>query len=211
MPFAILTPMESSRQLATLARQLDIARRRADQDEERSELNRALIHSLRTTYLAISTGLDPRKDAAHLFILMVSHTGEHLLLQGGQPVPVNGPHLAALFGASGIDLVPGQMLLLEADLAKEAIEEALGGLALEQALADRERCRRREVLDDALTLPPQGDLDALRSAEERSSLLWDRKIELLAASLLADDYLERARAREAPVDPGSPESDVEAA
>jgi hypothetical protein len=200
--------MEASRQLATLAKQIDLVRRRADPSEGRSDLDLPLIHSLRTTYLAISTGLDPRKDAAHLFILVVSHTGEHLLLQGGQPVPVNGPHLAALFGASGIDLVPGQMLLLEPDLAKEAIEEALGGLALEQALADRERCRRREVLDDALALPPQGDLDAFRQAEERSNLLWDRKIELLAASLVADEYLERARALAAPDDP---ESEVEAA
>jgi hypothetical protein len=200
--------MDAGKQLAMLAKQIDVARRRADVDEGRPDLRLAIVHTLRTTYLAISTGLDPRKDAAHMFIVLVSHTGEHFLLQGGLPVPINGTHLASMFAASGIELVPGQMLLLEAALAKEAIEEALGGLALQQALADQERCRRRDALDDALALPPQGDLDALRQAEECSNVLWDRKIELLAASLLAEEYLERARALTAPDDP---EPEVEAA
>ncbi|HLY08671.1 MAG TPA: hypothetical protein VKW04_05100 [Planctomycetota bacterium] len=200
--------MEAPRQLATLAQQIDIVRRRADGDEAGGELALAFFHSLRTTYLAISTGLDPRKDATHLFLLLVSPSGEHLLLQGGQPVPVNGAHLASLFAGAGIELMPGQMLLLEPELAKESIEEALGRLALEQALADRERCRRRDALDDSLTLPPQEDLDALREAEERSNLLWDRKIDLVGASLVADEYVERARALLAPQDP---ENGMEAA
>jgi hypothetical protein len=194
--------------LATLAQQIDVARHQADLEESRSELGPALLHSLRTTYLAISTGLDPRKDAGHLFILTVLPTGEHLLLQGGQPVPVNSPYLAALFGSAGIDLLPEQLLLLEPELAKDAVEEALGGLALEQALADQDRSRRLEMLDNALTLPPQEDLDLLRGAEERSNLLWDRKIELVAANLVADEYLERARAMLAPE---APENGMEAA
>ena len=200
--------MDARRQLATLARQLDVARRRVDVEESRADLHLALLNSLRTTYLAISTALDPRKDAVQLFLLTVLPGGEHLLLQGGQPVPVHGPHLASLFGASGIELLPGQFVLLEPEIAKDAIEEALRGLALEQALADRERHRRREALDDALALPSQGDVDALRDAEERSNVLWDRKIELLAASLVAEEYLERARALTAPDDP---EPEVEAA
>ncbi|HEV3026670.1 MAG TPA: hypothetical protein VG457_03815, partial [Planctomycetota bacterium] len=179
--------------LATLAQQIDIARYRADLDQGRSDLSLALFHSLRVTYLAISTGLDPRKDAGHLFLLTVSPTGEHLLLQGGQPVPVNSPYLASLLWSVGIELLAGQILFLEPEIAKDAVEEALGGLALEQAGADRDLCRRREALDEALVLPSDGDLDALRVAEERSNLLWDRKIELVAASLVADEYLERAR------------------
>ena len=200
--------MEIGRLLATLARQIDIARRRPDYEEGRSELARAVFHSLRVTYLALSTGLDPRKDASHLFLLTVSHTNEHLLLQGGQPVPVNSPYLASLFWTAGIDLLPGQTLLLEAEIAKDAVEEALGSLALEQALAERELSRLKETLDDALLLPSQGVLDALRAAEERSNLLWDRKIELVAASLVADEYLERSRDLRGPEDPGK---EVEAA
>jgi len=200
--------METGRLLATLARQIDVARRRADVDPGRSGLGLALFHSLRVTYLALSTGLDPRKDASHLFLLTVSHTGEHLLLQGGQPVPINGSYLASLFQAAGIDLLPGQTLLLEAEIAKNAVEEALGGLALEQALAGRELSRRQEALESALTLPPQSDLDTLRAAEERSNLLWDRKIELVAASLVADEYLDRTRDLLGPEDP---DKEVEAA
>ena len=200
--------MDPRRLLATLAQQIDITRYRADLDQGRSDLSLALFHSLRVTYLAISTGLDPRKDAGHLFLLTVSGSGEHLLLQGGQPVPVNSPYLASLFWSVGIELLPGQILLLESEIAKDAVQEALGGLALEQALADRDLCRRREALDHALALPSDGDLEALRVAEERSNLLWDRKIELVAASLVADEYLERARAL---LGPDEPESDVEAA
>ncbi|MBV8879977.1 MAG: hypothetical protein JO332_08445 [Planctomycetaceae bacterium] len=200
--------MEAPRLLAILAKQIDVARRLAAREDDPDTLSHALFQSLRVTYLAITTGLDPRKEVQHLFILAVSHTGEALLLQGGQPVPINSPYLASLFWTAGIELLPGQMLLLEPELAKDAIEEALGGLALEQALADRERCRRRERLDDALSLPPQEDLDALREAEERSTLLWDRKIELLAASLVADEYLERARAL---MNPDDPETEMEAA
>src|SRR5579872_4611186 len=138
--------MDAGRQLATLAKQIDAARRQADVDEGRADLRLAVVHSLRTTYLAISTGIDPRRDAAHLFIVLVSQAGEHFLLQGGLPVPINGTHLASLFAASGVELIPGQMLLLEPQLAKEAIEEALRGLALQQALVDQERCRRRDAL-----------------------------------------------------------------
>lgn len=198
--------MEVKRLLSTLARQIEIARNRSDVGEAPGALVSAVFHSLRVTFLALSTGLDPRKDVRHRFILIVTHTGEHLLLQGGPPVPVNGPFLASLFWAAGIDLVPGQILLIEPELAKAAVEEALGGLALEQALVDRDRLRRREALDGALALPSQGELEALRAAEERSNLLWDRKIDLVAASLLADEYLERARAL---TDPG--DSELEAA
>jgi hypothetical protein len=200
--------MDVRRSLATLARQIDIVRRRGDTDDARPDLTRAIFVSLRTTYLAISSGLDPAKDASHLFLVTLNPQGEPLLLQGGQPVPVNALHLTGLFSGAGLDLLSGQTLLLEPELAKEAVEEALGRLALEQALAERERCRRKEVLDDALTLPPQEDLDALRDAEERSNVLWDRKIELLAASLVADEYLERARSLS---DPDDPEREMEAA
>jgi hypothetical protein len=194
--------MDAKRSLSTLARQIEITRNRSDFGEDPDELAGAIFHSLRVTYLALSTGLDPRKDIRHRFLLTVSHTGDHLLLQGGQPVPVNGPFLSSLFWGAGLDLLPGQLLLVEPEIAKAAIEEALGGLSLEQALVERDRLRRREALDGALALPPQGELDELRVAEERSNLLWDRKIDLVAASLLADEYLERARAL---ADPGSTE------
>jgi hypothetical protein len=178
MQIAILSPMDSRSALATIARQVEAARILAGFDGRRrdpSGIVPAVLRTLRVTYLALSAGLDPGQDASHLFVLRVSSTGDHTLTQGGRSVRVNAPYLAYLFWTAGVDLLPGQILFLEPDLAKDAVEEALGLLALEQACLERERMRRRD------------DAEALRR-------LWDRKIELLAASLLADEYLERTRA-----------------
>lgn len=195
--------MEIRRLLATLARQIEVTRASNEVEEARVELTRALFHSFRVTYLALSTGLDPRKEEPPLFTLLVTEAGLPVLLQGGRPVPVNSPFLAEFFGSAGVELQPGQLILLEPEIAKAAAEEALGGVALEQALADRERAQRRAAIEEAPTLPAQSDVDALAALETRRNLLWNRKIELVAATLVADETLERARAHSAPgpVDP----------
>lgn len=193
--------MDMKALLSALARQMDTARNHAGIGERRGDDENnagAVLRTLRVTYLALSTGLDPWKDAGHLFILTVNPTGEHVLSQGGVPVPVNSVFLAYLLWTAGVELVPGQLLLLEPELAKEAIEEALGILALEQAFTERERVRRRALIEEALALPRREDVDALHAAESRASVLWERKIELVAASLIADEYLERARALNGP-------------
>jgi hypothetical protein len=173
--------MELRRLLSTLAQQIEVTRNASETEQAHAGLLRALFHSFRVTYLALSTGLDPRRDASHLFTLHVTDAGLPLLMQGGQPVPVNAPFLAELFGTAGVEPLPGQTLLLEAEIAKAAVEEALGGVALEQALADRDRAQQR-------------DPDALAALEMKRNLLWDRKSDLIAASLVADEYLERATA-----------------
>ena len=183
--------------LSTIARQIETAKNHAGIEERRGDDNRsigAILRSLRVTYVALSTGLDPWKDANHLFLLSVTPAGDFVLGQGGSPVPVNAPFLSYLFWTAGVELMPGQLLLLEPELAKAAIEEALGAVALEQAFAERERHIRRAALDDALALPGAEEVESLQSLETRTNVLWDRKIELVAASLVADEYLERARA-----------------
>lgn len=175
--------------LAATARQIESARNHAVLESRRHDgagLADPVLRSLRTTYVALSTGLDPWKDAGHLFTLKVGDSGEHSLTQDGLPVPVNAPYLAYLFWTAGVELLPGQVVFLEPELAKDAIEEALGVIALEQAFTERERLRGR------------GDPDELRALEMRTHLLWDRKIELVAASLVADEYLERSRNLDGP-------------
>ncbi|HVE39711.1 MAG TPA: hypothetical protein VNM14_07475 [Planctomycetota bacterium] len=152
----------------------------------------SILRSLRLTYLALSTGLDPRKDARHLFILNVSASGDYVLTQDGAAVPVNPPYLTYLFWSAGVDLLPGQFVFVEPDVAKLAIEEALGRVALEQAFAEREWVTRRTAMEVSAVLPRREDLDALHGLETRANLLWDQKIELVAASLIADEFLERA-------------------
>jgi len=181
--------METRRALATIARQIESAKILAGFEGGKRETSgtiAAVLRTLRVTYLALSAGLDPCRDAHHLFILKVTSRGEHALTQGGLPVPVHSPYLVYLFWIAGVELMPGQILFLEPDLAKDAVEEALGVLALEQAFLERERLRQRD------------EADALRRLEARATLMWDRKIELVAASLLADDYLERTQAMAGP-------------
>jgi hypothetical protein len=189
--------MEMRSLLSSLARQIDTARNHAGIEERRGDDVRsigAILRSLRTTYVALSTGLDPLKDADHLFLLTVAASGDYTLTQGGNVVPVNAPFLSYLFWTAGVELIPGQLLLLEPEVAKAAIEEALGAVALEQAFAERERLVRRAAIEESLALPKPEEVDSLQSVELRTTLLWDRKIELVAASLVADEYLERSRA-----------------
>jgi hypothetical protein len=172
--------MDVRKASATLARQIESAKILADFQRNRTDgIAAAVLRSLRVSYLALSAGLDPLKDANHLFTLHVTRRGDYSLTQGGDPVPVNAPYLAYLFWTAGVDLMPGQVLFLEPELAKDAIEEALGLLALEQASTERERLHRR--------------------AEPAAlNLLWDRKVELVAASLLAEEYIERSRSLAGP-------------
>src|SRR5688572_7446643 len=121
--------MNTGSLLATIARQIESAKIYAGFEERRRHavaIVGPVLQSLRVTYLAISAGLDPHRDASHLFTLRIAPTGDHVLTQDGQPVPVNAPYLAYLFWTAGVELVPGQILFLEPELAKDAIEEALG-------------------------------------------------------------------------------------
>lgn len=193
--------MEMKTLLATIARQIETAKNHSGLEARRGEdesRTGAILRSLRITYLALSTGLDPWRDASHLFLMRVSPAGDYVLMQGGTTIPVDSPYLAYQFWRSGIELAPGQILLLEPELAKDAIEEALGVVALEQAFAERELLNRRSTLEVAFVLPGEEEIAALRAVEDRINLLWDKKIELIAASLLADEYLERSRALSAP-------------
>src|SRR6185369_7434336 len=163
--------MDARTALATIARQIESAKILAGFEGRRRASSgsiAAVLRTLRVTYLAVSAGLDPGRDAHHLFILNVNSTGDHALTQAGLPVPVNAPYLAYLFWTAGVELTAGQMLFLEPDLAKDAVEEALGVLALEQAFNERERLQQRD------------DADALRRLEASANLIWDRKIELVA-------------------------------
>ena len=181
--------MDTRTALATIVRQIESAKILAGFEGRRGESSgtiAAVLRTLRVTYLALSAGLDPSRDAAHLFTLKVTSAGDYALTQGGHLIPVHAPYLAYLFWTAGVELLPGQILFLEPDLAKDAVEEALGVLAREQACIERERLRHRD------------DADALRRLEARANLTWDRKLKLIAASLLADEYLERTQALAGP-------------
>jgi hypothetical protein len=189
--------METTSILDTLARQIEAVKNSGGTEARAADdpaIVSSVLRSLRVTYLALSAGMNPWWDADRLFLLQASESGDVTLYQGGSVVPVQPGFLPYLFWTAGVELFPGQLVLLEPELAKVSIEDALGTIAIEQAIADRERGRQRALLESSLALPSRQDVDSIQALDDRLNQLWDRKIELVAAGLIADEYLERARA-----------------
>ena len=175
--------MECEDMLSLIARQIDDARLHGvllkGMGEECSQ-QQSILEGMRVTYWALSVGLDPLWDFPGAFVLEVTPWGEAGLRQDGRSVPIFEPYLEYVFAGAGIELRPGQVLLVDPGLAKQVIEEALGRIAREQALASWET-----------SLQGPGHL-----AET-----LERKIELVAASLAADDLIERQkRGKDDPVE-----------
>ena len=161
-------------QLPVLSRQLESMSRRVEdfrsREREEQDWFSAVLESLRSTERMLQAGAEPR-SAGHGFVLEVTGEGKLVLRQAGLPVPVDDDYLGHVFETLGIDLVPGQRLLLEPQMAKWAIEESLWGLELDRALS-----RSRDELAEA---PPSGILGA-----------WSRKRDLITANLIAQELLE---------------------
>ena len=162
-------------QLPTLSRQLESMAHRAEafrsREQEEQDWFSAVLQSLRSTHQMIQEGTDPR-SAVQDFVLEVSDEGRMVMKQAGLPVPVDGDYLLHVFETMEVDLVPGQLLLLEPRMAKWAIEESLWGLELDRAMSGS----RGELTD----VPPPTILTA-----------WSRKRDLVMANLIAEELLER--------------------
>jgi len=167
-------------QLPVLSRQLESLSHRAEVFQTREQEERdwfgAVLESLRSTHQMISSGTDPRR-AVQDFVLEVSECGKLILKQGGLPVPVDDDYLVQVFATIGIDLAPGQFILLDPQMAHWAIEESLWGLELERALSSG----RREQPD--MGFPPSSVSD------------WSRRRDLVTASLIAEELLELPQRR----------------
>jgi len=167
--------MEHEEMLSLIARQIDEARLRGALLKRMGEdcgQAQSILEALRFTYWARSVGLDPLWDFPGAFVLEVSPWGEAGLRQDGRSVPIFGPYLEYVFSSAGIELRPGQVLLLDPGLAKQVIEEALGRIAREQAFLTWET--------------------SLQGPGQLAETL-ETKIELVAASLAADDLIERQK------------------
>lgn len=164
-------------QLPVLSRQLEGLAHRAEsfqtREQEEQDWFSAILTSLRSTHQMIAGGTDPRR-VVHDFVLEVSEVGHLTLKQAGLQVPVDEDYLLHVFSTVGVELTPGQSLLLSPQMAHWTIEESLWGLELERALSGG----RGEFPD--LGAPPN-----LVSA-------WNRKRDLITAHLIAEELLERA-------------------
>lgn len=162
-------------QLPVLSRQLESMTHRAEifmsREQEERDWFSAVLESLRCTHQMIVDGSDPRA-AAQDFVLEVSEIGKLALKQAGLPVPVDDDYLEHVFETMGVELAPGQLLLLEPRMAKWAIEESLWGLELDRALSGS----RGGLIEE----PPPTILSD-----------WSRKRDLVMANLIAEELLER--------------------
>jgi len=162
-------------QLPVLSRQLEGMSARAEAFREREQEERdwfgAVLESLESTRAMIQRGVDPRSTVQN-FVVEVAGDGRLMLKQADLPVPIDEEYLRHVFDTIGIDLVPGQLVILDPRMAKWAIEESLWGLELERALSGP----RGE-----LTEPP---LPTVLGA-------WSRKRDLVMANRIAEELLER--------------------
>jgi len=162
-------------QLPVLSRQLEGMSARAEAFREREQEERdwfgAVLESLESTRAMIQRGVDPRSTVQN-FVVEVAGDGRLMLKQADLPVPIDEEYLRHVFDTIGIDLVPGQLVILDPRMAKWAIEESLWGLELERALSGP----RGE-----LTEPP---LPTVLGA-------WSRKRDLVMANRIPEELLER--------------------
>jgi hypothetical protein len=164
-------------QLPVLSRQLESMSHRAEifqsREQEEQDWFSAVLESLRSTHRMIATGSDLR-SLRQDFVLEVTENGKLVLKQAGLPVPVDDDYLEHVFLTMGIELAPGQWLILEPRMAKWAIEESLWGLELEKALT-----------------VGKGDLTEIYAPASAGMSSWSRKRDLVTANLIAEELLER--------------------
>ena len=145
---------------------------------------------LRLTLAAALSGLDPGKIEPQAFVLEAGPFREHTIKLGDRSVPVNGPYLEALLKQAGLKLEPQQVILLEAGLVRDLVEEALGRIALDQAMAEKERAELQAVLTRAPGFRLESVEDAIGEALDKVDGIRRRKAALLYAGLAVDELSE---------------------
>lgn len=185
--------MERESQLSQLAAQIECAKshaRRARESGMDASAIERIVGSLRLTLAATLSGLDPRRVVPTGFVLEAGRGREHEMKLGDQSVPVSAAYARALLGEAGLELAPGQVILLEDGLVRDLVEEALGRIAYDQAMAEKERAE----LEAVLTRTPEFRLESVESAIEEALGKADRvrlrKVALLSAGLALDELSE---------------------
>jgi hypothetical protein len=145
---------------------------------EATDRTTGLLRSLRLTLRAVSAGFDPEEEAASSFVLTVSREGQLMLRRDTHLACLRGPFFRSLFELAGIRLEHGQVLIVEPEFARRAIEDSLG-----ESLAEESRLeRKRANLQTALKQMPGGQRDevlrALGQLDEQEADLLVTKVEL---------------------------------
>jgi hypothetical protein len=92
----------------------------------------AIDRSYRQTLGCVVQIRDLREIAAKAFSLVVKPTGEAVVRHRERTLPVSDHYLRSLFTEAGVDLVSGQIVLLDATVVKLLVEEALGAVGRDE-------------------------------------------------------------------------------
>jgi len=181
-------------QLSLLASQILCVKSRAKRARESGEdvlpMER-IIGSLRLTLAAVLSGQSPKDVEAPAFVLEAGVVREHTVTLGDSTVPVSGSYLEALLRNAGLQLAPQQVLLLEAGLVRDLVDEALGRIAHDQAEIALEKARLEAILRRTPDLH-EGILEkASREASSKAEDVRHRKVALLSAGLALDEQAEQ--------------------
>ena len=121
--------------VSTLAEQMLKAKARATKARAEGKDARSIEsidRSYRQTLACVVQLRDPREIAAKGFSLVVKPTGETAVRHRERTLPVSEHYLKSLFAEAGVDLVSGQIVLLDAVVVKLLVEEALGAVSREE-------------------------------------------------------------------------------
>src|SRR5258708_2117654 len=144
---------------------------------ERTEGTAAILRILRLSLRAFSAGIDPDDEAATSFVLYVSDGGQILLRRDNHLVQISGPFFDSLLRMAGFALVPGQVLLVEPEFAKRAIEESLGEAAAEGFRLEKNRADLKTALRQSSGAMRDHLLRGLVALDERETHLQTAKVE----------------------------------
>jgi hypothetical protein len=185
--------MEQESQLSLLAAQVECAKSKAERAREvgldPSSIEK-IVGSLRLTLAALAAGLDPGEAGPQAFLLAAGRVREHSVILGDRPVPVSRPYLESLLREAGVELAPGQVILLEAELVRDLVEEALGRVAHEQAMAEKAKAELEAVLARS-GLRMESVENAIGDALAKRDDVRRRKVALVAAGLALDELGEQ--------------------
>jgi len=179
--------------LSLLASQILCVKSRAGRARESGEdpaPMEKILGSLRLTLAAALTGRTPKDVEVPAFVLEAGVVREHTVTLGDRPVPVSGSYLEALLKMAGLQLAPRQVLLLEAGLVRDLVEEALGRIAHDQAEVAREKARLEALLRRTPDLREETLDEASREASGKAEDVRHRKVALLSAGLALDELAE---------------------
>lgn len=142
--------MRSEGIVSKLAGQLLEATRRWDWAKAEGRDSRtleAVVQSLRQTLGCYVQLRSPRELGPKSFVLLVDNEGSSQVRQGDQTLPVGDAHVRHLFEEAGVELHPGQAIVLAPRIVRLVGEEALVEIGVEEA---RIRDQKRKLVEVSL-------------------------------------------------------------